>query len=93
MIRELLFSWEAWVIWYGTVAFVWTTYRFRKNSKTEESPKWDEIASKPETVQGYVDIPRAEKMSLNVEEDGEPPTYRGEVIDIRSKPDKPEWMK
>jgi hypothetical protein len=91
VIRELVFSWEMWVIWYGTAAFVFTIRHLRKGKKEDTSPKWEAILGSPGTETDIQDIPRTQKISLNVEEDV-PVPYEGQVVNIRSKPEKPDWM-
>lgn len=82
MIRDLVFSWEAWLVWYTTAGISWMTYqgcRIHRPTETkiirpfppEEPPEPDD--QKPVLIMA------------NQEDDN--------VFDIRAKPDRPDWMK
>lgn len=87
MIRELVFSWEAWVIWYMTAGITYTVISNRKRkaeSKKAALPGW-QIATPLEPEQ---DQPKSAPNLVSMNYEGQE-----NVFDIRSKPEKPDWMR
>lgn len=82
MIRDLVFSWHSWVIWYGTTAFVWTATQGRRRDKHNEPTIYKPF---PPEEPPEPDDQKPVLIMANQEDDN--------VFDIRAKPDRPDWMK
>lgn len=91
VIRELVFSWEMWAIWYAVTGIVFGGLKLLRKGNDSEKPL--ELIAYTHQDTETQDVPAYSKISLNIEDDEPRTVIRGEVIDIRSRPEKPDWMK